>query len=146
MSLFVSSITNRGAMPALEKSLAYNEARLQVIAENIANYGTPHYRTKRLDQQGFQQALGEALARKGADAHTPLVVEQDDQAYTDQQGYLQVTPVEEPAENVLFHDGTNMSLEHQMAELARTGMSHDLYTSLLQGRFEGLRKAIRGQP
>ena len=75
---------------------------------------------------------------------SPLVVKQGSEVQQDEQGYLKVTPSETPVQNVLFHDGTNMSLEQEMAELARIGMSHELYTSLLQGRYEGLRKAIRG--
>ncbi len=61
------------------------------------------------------------------------------------QGILEVTPSVEPAENIFFHDGTNMSLERQMSDLAETGMMQDLATTLLRGEYAGLRKAIRGR-
>jgi flagellar basal body rod protein FlgB len=63
---------------------------------------------------------------------------------TDQAGRLSIRPSRQPAENVLFHDGTNLSIEREMARLAETGMVHELATSLLRGRFDGLRTAIRG--
>lgn len=142
--MFLSSITDRGATPALVKTLAYNEARLRMIAENIANIQTPGYRAKQLDKVAFQRALKEALANHGRDASEPFEVTVDGEVRTDQHGHLRVTPSTEPVDNILFHDGTNLSVERQMADLAETGMAHQLATQLLRGRFEGLRKAIRG--
>lgn len=142
--MYVSSITNRGATPALIKTLAFNEAKLKTIAENVANIHTPHYRTKHLDTQAFKQSLKKALHDKGRDPNMPLVINAGEQVQTLRDGYLQVTPSDEPVENVLFHDGTNQSVEHQMSELAKTGMMHELATALLRGNFQGLRKAIRG--
>ncbi len=142
--MFISNITDRGATPALVKTMAFNEARLKMIAENIANAETPGYRTKQLDARAFQAALRDALEARGSDPNKPFVVQAGDEVTTDQQGFLKVTPTDKPVENILFHDGTNMSIERQMAALAETGMTHELMTSLLRDRFEGLRKAIRG--
>jgi len=142
--MYISSITNRGATPALIKTLAFNEAKLNMIAENVANIHTPHYRTKHLDTHAFKQSLKKALDNKGRDPNQPFVVNVDDQVQTLREGTLQVTPSVEPVENILFHDGTNQSIEHQMSELAKTGMMHELATTLLRGDFAGLRKAIRG--
>ncbi|HNQ22334.1 MAG TPA: hypothetical protein PKK06_04500 [Phycisphaerae bacterium] len=144
--MLVTSITERGALPVLAKTLAYNEAQLRVIAENVANYGTPGYRAKHLDRAGFQEALREAIEERGSDVGRPLVVEQPGQVTTDESGALRVTPQETPVQNILSYDGTNMSLEREMAELSRTGMSHQLFSALLTNRFDGLRKAIRGMP
>ena len=142
--MFLSTLVDRGATPAIVQSLAYNEARLQMIAENVANIHTPGYRTKQLDARAFQQALRKALDTRGSDPGKPFVVNVKGEVSTGRGGRLQVTPAETPVENVLFHDGTNMSIERQMADLAETGMTHDLLTMLLRGRFDGLKKAIRG--
>ncbi len=142
--MFISNVTDRGATPALVKTLAFNEARLNMIAENIANSNTPGYRTKRLDAGAFQRSLGEALDARGGDPNKPFVIGRSREVRTDASGFLRVTPSEHPVENILFHDGTNMSLERQMADLAETGMAHQLAMALLDGRFEGIRKAIRG--
>ena len=47
--MFISTITDRGAKPALIKTMSFTEARLRMIAENVANMETPGYRAKRLD-------------------------------------------------------------------------------------------------
>ena len=142
--MFLSSVTDRGAMPALVSTLAYNQARLNMIAENIANVHTPEYRTKRLDTEAFQGALREALDARAANPATSWAVKVDGEVRTNRRGQLNVTPTEKPVENILFHDGTNLSIERQMADLAETGMMHDLATALLRERYEGLRRAIRG--
>jgi flagellar basal-body rod protein FlgB len=143
--MFISGITERGATPALVATLAYTQARHKVIAENVANWGTPDYQAKRLDRREFEEALGRALDERRGDASKPFRVPTTEQFFTDSRGSLQVTPVTEPPENILFHDGSNMSIERQMADLADNAMMHELATTMLRGRFEGLRKAIRGR-
>lgn len=143
--MFIENLAESGATPALVKTLAFNEARLQMIAENLANSTTPGYRTKQLDTKAFQQSLREALDRRSRAPHERFVVRSGQEVETDDRGVLQVTPSLTPAENVLFHDGTNMSIERQMADLAETGMMHDLATTLLGGKFQSLRTAIRGR-
>ncbi|HUU83409.1 MAG TPA: hypothetical protein VM243_07895 [Phycisphaerae bacterium] len=143
--MFISNVTDRGATPALVNLWAFTQARHKVIAENVANWGNPHYKAKQLDANAFQQALGRALEDRGGDPNAPFVLPATDQFRTDGHGRLRVTPTEAPAENVLFHDQTNTSIERQMAHLAENAMMHEAVTTLLQGRFNGLRKAIRGQ-
>ncbi len=142
--MFLSSITDRGAMPALEKTLAYNEARLEMIAENVANIATPGYRAKQLDTHAFQRSLREAFDARRRDPNTPFKVEAGDEVHTERSGHLQVTPSRRPVQNILFHDGTNLAIERQMADLAETGMMHQTATTLLRGSFDRLRAAIRG--
>ena len=142
--MFLSSVTDRGAAPALVKTLAFNQARFKMIAENVANIHTPGYRAKQLNAKAFQAALREALDARDGDWNRPFVVKVDGEVRTDRRGNLHVTPTEKPVENVLFHDGTNMSIERQMTDLAEIGMMHDLATALLRGKTDGLRKAIRG--
>jgi len=144
MTTFLESLANRGATPALEKMLAFSEARLAMIAENVANVHTVGYRTKQLDAGAFQRALREALDAKGTDPFRPLDVDSGGEVRTDARGRLVVRPSESPVEHSLLHDGTNGSMERQMAMLAETGMTHDLTTMLLNGQYDGLRKAIRG--
>ena len=142
--MFISNLGEVGATPALVKTLAFNEARLEMIAENVANASTPGYRTKQLDERAFQRSLREALDRRTKTPHKPFSVRSGTEVETNDYGLLDVTPSFRPAENALFHDGTNMSIEKQMADLAETNMMHELATTLLRGRVDGMRKAIRG--
>lgn len=124
-------------------SLSFNEAKLKVISENIANVNTPGYRAKQLDTPAFQRSLREALDRRGSDPNKPFVVKSGRQVSTDPSGRLHVTPTERPVENILFHDGTNISMEREMADLAKTGMSHRIIATMLKNRYEGLTRVIR---
>ena len=47
--MFLENLTNRGAMPALEATLAYAESRHRMLAENVANWQTPGYKARQLD-------------------------------------------------------------------------------------------------
>ncbi len=144
MAMFISSLMDGGATPALVSTLSFNQQRLKMLAENIANWGTPHYRTKQLDTRAFQRALRTALDEHSANRSEPFKVNAGREVLTDDAGSLHVRPSEAPGRNILFHDDTNLSIERQMADLAETGMTHELVTSLLKGRVDGLRKAIRG--
>lgn len=143
--MILASLTERGATPALVKTMAFNEARLRMIGENVANIQTPGYRAKQLDARAFQSALRRALDNRGADWRKPFEVRVRGEIATDSAGKLEITPRTVPVENILSHDGTNLSIERQMADLAETGMMHELASILLRGQYEGLRKAIRGR-
>ncbi len=142
--MLFADMLNRGPTAALEKLMAYTEARQRVLAENVANIDNPHYRTKHLDAGAFQKSLREALNRQKATRSTTLELAGDD-FQVEADGRLRVMPTEEPAENVLFHDGTNTRVEKQMALMAENAMMHETATELLRGRYEGLLKAIRGR-
>jgi len=144
-AMFVSGITERGAMPALVQMWSFTQQRHKVIAENVANWGNPGYRTRHVDARAFQTALGEALRERGGDPRKPLVVESTGQFHNDERGRLVVTPTEQPVENILFHDGTNESIERQMSDLAENAMAHEAVTTLLRGGYQTLRKAISGR-
>jgi flagellar basal-body rod protein FlgB len=143
--MIFADIVNRGTLPVLEKLMAYTEARQRVLAENVANIDNPHYRTKQLDAKAFQRSLREAIDRQQATGSPAFELQAGDDFSVDSDGYLQVSPTERPADNVLFHDDTNTSVEKQMAMMAENGMTHEAATELLRTQFDSLRKAIRGQ-
>lgn len=142
--MYLSNLMEGGATPAMVKVLAFNERRIGVIAENVANATTPNYKAKQLDAVGFQRALRRAFDQRAGDKTVPFNVENGREVRTDDNGMLVVTPSETPTRNILFHDGTNQSLERQMADLAETVMFHEMVGTLLRGYVDGTRKAIRG--
>jgi flagellar basal-body rod protein FlgB len=143
--MFFYDVVNHGAVPAMEKMLAFTEARQRMLSENVANIDTPGYRARQLDAEAFQGALREALdARKEAPS-SAFRIEESREVGQDEAGRLVVTPTEEPAENILFHDRTNARIEKQMAEMAENGMMHEAVSQLLRDKFQGLLKAIRGR-
>jgi len=137
-------MTDGGPIPLLERTLAFAEARQRMLATNIANLTTPGYRAKQLDMAAFQNALREA-ARKRSDGDGSFALGSTREFRVDDLGLLQVTPRETPAENLLFQDGTNASIERQMAQLAENAMLNQVSAELLKGYYDGLGKAIRGR-
>jgi flagellar basal-body rod protein FlgB len=141
--MFVNDVTSGGAIPLLEKTLAFAEARNRVLATNIANITTPGYRAKQLDLAGFQKALAQASEqrRRGGSFELPTT----SQFLQDDAGMLKVTPTEEPVENVLFQDGTNARIESQMSQLAENTLMNQVSAEMLKGYYDGMGKAIRGR-
>jgi flagellar basal-body rod protein FlgB len=144
--MYFPDVVNGNGIPALEKMLAFTESRQKMLAENIANVDTPGYRVKHLDAAKFQTALRQAVdAQKAAGPCSELELKGTNEFGVDADGRLKVTPSLEPAENVLFHDGTNVRIEKQMALMAENAMMHQTATELLRTKFETLLKAIRGR-
>ncbi len=143
--MFFASLVGRETLPVMEKALAFTEARHRVLTENVANADTPGYRTKHLDAAAFQEALGQALARRKEDPSGALELSPSREFRVSSAGDLVVTPSEEPPENILFHDGTNNKLERQMAMLAENALMHRALTELLRQKLESLSTAIRGR-
>lgn len=141
--LFVN-LVNSGPVPVLERMAAFTQARHRMLAENIANVDTPGYKARRLDVRAFQAALREAIERRDA-GRGPMTIPGHRQFREDRFGRLEFTPTEEPAENVLFHDRTNMRIERQMAMLAENQLMHQIVTERLRGRYDELLAAIRGR-
>lgn len=143
--MFLADVVNSGVTPALEKMLAFTEARHRVLTENVANVDTPGYKTRQLDAGAFQESLRQAIGRRKQSGAADLAMRATREFRTDRSGRLVVTPTLEPPENILFHDQTNQRIERQMASLAENAMMHEAATELLRGRFESLLKAIRGR-
>lgn len=140
MSDVFAGLFDGQALAALETTWSFTQAKHRMLAENIANLGTPGYRAKHLDYKAFQNALGEALERREADQSPQL---RTGEVRSEGDG-LRINPSTR-AENVLFHDGTDASVEQEMSDLAQNAMVHELTTHLLAGQFDSLRKAIRGR-
>ncbi len=142
--MFLSDVTSGGAFPMLEKTLAFSQARNNVLAENIANVTTPGYRAKQLDVGSFQAALKEASEKRDANDGR-FELSNTSEVRTNELGHLQVSPSHEPVENLLFHDGTNARVEHLMSDLAENTMMYQASAELLKGYYDGIGKAIRGR-
>lgn len=142
--MFLGDVVNRGLVPAMDKMLAFTQARHNVLTENVANADTPGYKTQHLDARAFQAALAKAMDRQKETGSDRLTLPRGEQWHMDRDGRLVMTPTVEPTENTLFHDGTNARIERQMALLAENAMMHQTVAELLRGEYQRLMKAIRG--
>jgi len=137
-------VVNSGTVPVLERVLTYTQARHRMLTENIANIDTPEYKTRHLDVRAFQKAMQAAIEKRHKNGGS-LQVKGQTEFRENPFGRLEVTPTEEPAENILFHDRTNARIERQMAMLAENTMMHQIAADGLKKRFDALLSAIRGR-
>lgn len=132
----------------LELASRFAEERHKVLAENAANIDTPDFASRRLDPRPFQESLEAALdAAQGSAAafDGSLELRGNPQFQTQSTGDVTVKPVQEPAENLLFHDGTNARLEALMSDAAENNLYYQVATSLLRSHYEAMLSAIRGR-
>lgn len=120
-------------IPALEQTLNFAQRRHELLAGNIANLDTPDYRAKDLDVADFQNALTESIeTAREQPARSLLPVTRDD---------IYAGP-RAATEQVVFHDGSDVSLEHQVTELAKNQHLHSLAVTTMRSQFALLRAAI----
>ena len=136
----VSSRTTR----AVELAATFAEQRQRVLAENLANIETPDYQTQQLDPRAFQSALADALDNTKRNDNR-LKLRGNAQVQTDADGRLAVTPTTEPAQNLLFHDGTNARLERVLADVSENELYYEMTTNFLRSRMQQMLNAIRGK-
>lgn len=128
----MQSLFRSTSLPALEQTAAFAQARHAVLAGNIANIDTPGYRSRDLSVDDFQKALRTSIDRQ----HEPL--SESERFYGGEP-----EPTTKPAmENLLYHDGSDVTLERQVNEVAKNQHMHNLAVALMRSQFDVLRSAI----
>ena len=149
--MWIDRIATNPVTRGIELSARFIEHRHRILAENVANIETPGFAQLRLDPEAFQASLKEAMERaktlppERRNARDLLKLRGNAQFATNLHGEIEVQPEIEPAENILFHDGTNARLETLMSEVAENALSHQFIMNQLRGRYDGVLKAIRGR-
>ncbi len=129
----------------LEQTLAFTERRHQLLAGNVANMDTPGYQTRDLSVEDFQSSLSEALrmmkasedAGFGGAAMSDSLREQ-----LSKQSSQAIEKTRDTMKEILYHDGSNDSLEHQVTEIAKNQSMHSMATALLRSQFRTMQMAI----
>ncbi|MDG2221647.1 MAG: hypothetical protein VYA84_07330 [Planctomycetota bacterium] len=119
-------------IPALEQSMAFAQRRQELLAGNVANIDTPDYRARDLDVGDFQNALAESIqaAERRPSAIEPTT--RDD---------LFAGP-RKATEQIVLHDGSDISIEHQVKEIAKNQHMHSLAVTTMRSQFALLSAAI----
>ncbi len=123
-------------LPILERALDGNWLRQQVIAGNIANVDTPHY--KRWDVS-FEKKLKEI-----GEASSTLPLSQTHPRHLGGKPRLEeAQPVFAQSHQTSWrNDGNNVDIESEMAQQAVTLLKYDLLTRLVTDHLGMLRIAI----
>lgn len=124
------------AIPVLEQTANFAEARHAVLASNVANIDVPGYRTRDLSPEKFQARLREAIRSR------------DEQFSLGSAGPAHVSygdPFHDVGANIqsiLQHDDSNVGLEQQIMEITKNQLQHNLALNIMANQFRLLQTAI----
>ena len=123
-------------IPVLEQVVNFSQARHTVLAGNVANMDTPGYKVRDLSVDDFRKRLANAIEaqRKPPAYRSP-----------GEPDYEPPEPLAEVSENpksILYHDNNNVGIEHQVTEMVKNQMQHNLALSLMVHQFQLLQAAI----
>lgn len=120
-----------------DEALVLRAQRASVLASNLANADTPHYKARDLDFQAVlsQQAKGAGLGLQRTHAgHLPLV---DNPLAQVRQAYRVPT---HPA-----LDGNTVDAQQEQARFTENAVQYQATLTFLNGRISGLMGAIKGE-
>ena len=127
MSLFDSALGLHG------QALTVRSKRVEVIARNIANADTPHYKAQDLD---FKQILQQSTEQLRTTRETHFEVPAPGAA---EHGLLYRVPF-----NTSF-DGNTVEMNIEQAQYGKAAAEYQATLSFLENRISGIRKALRGE-
>ena len=126
---------NQSDAPVLEKMLQFTAARHKVIAENVVNISTPGYKQKDLSLEKFQQMLSDRIDRRDGGGGFGETSFDDISAQ-----------MEQPERGILFHDGSNRSMEQLMSDQAKNALMHNFVIELLKKQYSTMEMALKDRP
>ena len=136
------SIFQSTSIPVLEQVVGFTQARHTVLAGNIANLDTPGYRVRDLSEADFQARLKKAIEDRDRTpaAGSPATGSPGDHPYIQQSNTL--AEVSENSKTILYHDDSNVGIEHQVTEMVKNQMQHNLALTIMSNQFRLLQTAV----
>jgi flagellar basal-body rod protein FlgB len=117
-----------------EQALQVKSRRLEVLAQNIANADTPHYKARDID---FKAVMSETQQQSTA-MHTTSSGHFAMGQGLDADGMRFRTPF-----NTSF-DGNTVEMSVEQAQYGKAAADYQATLSFLENRVSGVRKALRG--
>ncbi len=156
------------ALPALEQTAIFAQRRHELLAGNLANLDTPDYRAQDLSVDRFEQALTQSIQRATqpspsygpsqsqlaffphtAAEHSPSVHFGSAGSFRGLAATVSAHQREDFAsgprdamEPIVLHDGSDVSVERQVTEIAKNQGLHNLAIATMRSQFSLLRAAI----
>ncbi|MCL7746461.1 flagellar basal body rod protein FlgB [Halalkalibacter alkaliphilus] len=130
MDLFGSS-----TFKTLERGLAGAQVRQNAISQNIANVDTPNYKAK---QVSFKHTLNDAMN------HSALKANRTNDHHYEFSRAKNSVAIETNRSTMYNHNGNNVDIDLEMAELAKNQIYYNALIDRLNGRFTSLQTVIRG--
>jgi flagellar basal-body rod protein FlgB len=135
MELAMSSVSK--TVTVFSQALNLRAQRQQVLASNIANADTPHYKARDFD---FQSAMQNAMAGKIGTGSVALA--------TTSGGHMRGSGAGGPA-NLQFRgetqsavDGNTVDMDVERTQIAENALQYQVLTQLIGDKFKGMRSAL----
>ncbi len=129
--MYLDRLLNQGSTPLLEQWLQFTDARQRLLGEDVVNISTPNFVQKDLSLENFQAMLQEKVEER--DSSGPGSVSFDDIS----------SEVEHPHRGLLFHDGSNRSVDQLMSDQAKNALMHSLAVELLRDQYSMMEMALK---
>lgn len=126
MNLFSSPI-----MKNLEMALDGSALKQKTISNNLANVDTPGYKAK---ETVFNQELKRSLQ-----AHRT-----DQRHFSFSTGSSSSFYVKEEANTVMNHNGNNVDVDKEMAELAKNQLYYQTLVQRINGKLNSIKMVVKG--
>lgn len=130
------ALLQQTTLPILEQVVNFNQARHTILAGNIANMDTPGYQARDLSVGDFQGRLKKAIQSR---QQREAALSPGDIAALAPDNLAEVARESQP---ILYHDGSNDGVEHQVTEMVKNQMQHNVALSIMGSQFRLLQTAI----
>lgn len=130
-------------LSVLRKAMDIRGYRQELLASNIANADTPHYKARDLD---FKEALQAAMGGRGFPVVQPVTLVRTHIKHFAGTGEpAHSGSVKYRAEYQGAVDGNTVNMDVERAALAENTLQTEALITFVNKRFEGLQRAIQGQ-
>ncbi len=134
------ALFQKSALPAVEQTLQFAERRHAILAGNIANLDTPGYQSRDLSVSDFQSALKDVIqSKQQSDPQSPGSAPSRYEGLSQSQA---MQNVRESMKQILYHDGSDVSVETQVTEIAKNQSMHATAVAIIRNQYQQLRMAI----
>jgi flagellar basal-body rod protein FlgB len=131
-----SNLFQSTTIPVLQEVMGFTQARHAVLAGNIANLDTPDYKVRDLSEEDFQERLQAAIVERRQPSRYRS---SSTSGGPDEPSLAQVS---KDPKTILYHDKSNVGMEHQVTEMVKNQMQHNLALTLMTSQFRLLQTAI----
>ncbi len=124
------------ALGVHQHTMGIRAQRAEVLASNIANADTPHFKAKDVD---FSKAMQQATSRQRG-----VSLGGTHQAHFAVQSSLQAESGYRIPNQPDTGDGNTVDMQQEQAAFMENTLEYQMSLGFLESRFNGLKKAIRG--
>ena len=114
------------------QALGLRSKRMEVLARNIANADTPHYKAKDVDFRSVLKQSREDALNSTHNMHMKIAMEEDSS------GEKYRVPF-----NASF-DGNTVEMNVEQAKFGQVAADYQTTLNILENRVSGIRRALRG--